>query len=42
MLLAQAITISEIPDWTLAAFVVALIVGLTLIVRWILTHPTPE
>ena len=42
MLLAQAVSISEIPEWVVYVFVVVLVLGLIGVVRWVLTHPRPE
>jgi hypothetical protein len=42
MLLAQAVTISEIPGWVVYVFAVVLVVALIGVVRGVLSHPRPE
>jgi hypothetical protein len=42
MLLAQAVSVSEIPGWVVYVFALALVVLLTFAVRWVLSHPKPE
>ncbi len=42
MLLAQSVTVTEIPVWVAYVFAVALVVLLTWTVSWVLKHPTPE
>ena len=42
MLLAQAVTVTEIPGWVLYVFIVAFGVLLAWAVSWVLSHPKPE
>jgi hypothetical protein len=42
MLLAQSVSIEEIPGLVVYVFVLVLIVALIGVVRWVLNHPGPE